>query len=158
MRSNNLKRLNIFQGTPILSSCITSSQNAPMPNLTHIQGPPGNLTPHPITIQLPTQPQPIQAVKTVTYVSSPRSHGTSITSTQPPVRLAYTTSGENPWTTSPIRNSMSSSLWFNGTYGLNVLPQSPQKLIFWTQISNQRLLTSLVFVKSSFRILICFLT
>jgi hypothetical protein len=64
-----------------------------MSNLTQIQGPPGNLTPHPITIQLPTQPQPMQAVKTVTYVSSPRSQGTSITTTQQPLRLAYTTSG-----------------------------------------------------------------
>jgi hypothetical protein len=54
-----------FQGTPILSSGMTGGQNPHLTNLTHIQGPPGNLTPHPITIQLPTQPQPIQVTTIV---------------------------------------------------------------------------------------------
>lgn len=72
-----------------MSSGLTSNNSN-----NQIQGPPGNLTPQPITIQLPTQPQPLQAVKTVTYVSSPRNQGTSLTSSLQPLKLAYTTSGE----------------------------------------------------------------
>lgn len=57
--------------------------------------------PQPITIQLPTQPQPIQGVKTVTYVNNVmgKTHTTTVpTSSFQPVKLttqfAYTSTGE----------------------------------------------------------------
>ena len=50
-----------------------------------------NTTNGPITIQLPTQPQPVQAVKSVTYVQAA---GGKVVQTQPPTATVVSSTGQ----------------------------------------------------------------
>ena len=73
---------------------VTSSSGMPLQSQTSHHQP----QPHSITIQLPTQPQPIQGVKTVTYVNPFKANNNSATASQVSpgkvTQYAYTPSGE----------------------------------------------------------------
>ena len=75
---------------------VTSSSGMPLQSQTSHHQP----QPHSITIQLPTQPQPIQGVKTVTYVNPFKANNNSASATASQVspgkvtQYAYTPSGE----------------------------------------------------------------
>lgn len=77
--------------TVVAGKATTTTSNSIMSNLHHQQP----QQPQSITIQLPTQPQPIQGVKTVTYVNQLKANNNMhMTSPGKVTQYAYTPSGE----------------------------------------------------------------